>query len=132
MGLQMNYKLLLDDVSATALEASRTAEIDVATGESITLIYTFTRVGATSSAISLTVYKSVDGGTKYGDIQSLAVAGGAGTASDYTVTKTTSTSDAMSIDFDTRSCNKIKVIASVTSGDADDLITLQVGIAERS
>ena len=123
MGLQKNLHVLLDGVAANAAEASRTAEVNVINSASIGFSMSTTRVAHT--AISMTIFKSADGGTTYARVPSVAVSAGAGTASDYTVTKTTAVSDTLWIDTGCESCTNVRVVCSATAGGATDLITLK-------
>lgn len=119
---------LLNGVAANAAAASRTAEIDCTTFSNLGLTVALTRVAATALLVSL--YRSYDGGTTYGLIQSGALgAGGVDTLSDYSMSKDVS-SGSVSIDlgpFDMRNADKFKIVVSTTAGGASDLITVSGG-----
>lgn len=112
----------IDGVAANAEESSRTQEVRTRHASSVGFGIDLTRVAA--SAISVTLYKSADG-TNYERVPSLEIDTGAGTASDYTITKTVTGNDTLWVDLDCENCLKVKIIVSATGGGATDLITVR-------
>lgn len=114
---------LLNAVAANGAAATRTFEIDTTEADSLLLVYALAYVAGTVMKIDL--YKSPDGGTTYGLVQSIAVAAGTGTLSDYVPTKAVAAaSKSIALDLDVRNCDKVKGVCSVTTGGASDLITV--------
>jgi len=117
------YGTKLDGVAANAAEASRTVEIDVADREEI--LFVFGLVWAAASAMTVQLYKSADGGTTYGRVESIAITAGTGTASDYTVNNAVSGNETIAVDLNVRNCTHVKAIFGATGGGASDLLTVQ-------
>jgi len=126
---------LLNAVAANGAAATRTATISFKDDNSTDAAPTFnrspqllrmtavlTRVAAT--ALTVDLYTSVDGGTTYGRVQSIAVSAGVGVLSDYTPTRTESANMSLDLQIDTRGATHAKVVLSATAGGATDLLTL--------
>lgn len=113
-----NY--LLNNVAATAAVGLRTVTAPV--GGYKTVSWTFGLTRSAGTAVNMTCKGSTDQGASYGDITSMAIAGGTGTLTPFTWTQTTSVTGAIVIDMSTGNYDFLQCIFSVTAGAAGDLI----------
>jgi hypothetical protein len=121
---QVPASALIDGIAANAGVPALTFVLPVpyAARASFTAVLTW----AAATDLTLELYESVDGGLTYGRIQSIAVAAGTGTMSDYKPTKATGGAGlSIAANVNTESCTHIKGIVAAASGGANDLITVK-------
>lgn len=112
-------------IDGATLAAERTSNvIDLNGADRLTLYFDFTRAAYTAISISVdfSPFNSADY-VQYKE-QSVSVASGTGTLSDYSFAKTTSTSQKIKISLDKLDAKSAKVRVSATSGGASDLISV--------
>jgi hypothetical protein len=124
---------LIDGVSATAAEASRTLSIPVLRAKTVRMTYSLARDGAsTATHMTAQFYTSVDGGLTWGRVPSFSVAGGVGNASDYTVSNPVTGSESMDLVMNVEAATDFKVVFAITGGVAADLVTVSASTAEET
>lgn len=115
----------LSSVAANAAAASRTITLsDLSRARKVGIGISLVRVAGT--VITLTVWKSGDGGTTWFKVPALSSQGdGSFEALDYSAFKNVSADDSAWFTFDVEDANALKYLVAVTSGGATDLISSQ-------
>ena len=117
----------LSRVAGNAAAASRTVTLDVRRVSKLSCVVTYQKLGG-SSASAVTIqsyYKPYYDSSSWGLGQSMSISSGTGTMSDYTWSKTISTSQtSFAVDVPVMPWAQTKLIVTATSGGASDLIWL--------
>lgn len=114
----------VDGVAANAAAALRTATLDVIRFAQLAVVIDLSQSAAT--ALTMTMAASVDGGTTYGDVQSMSVSSGTGTLSDMTWTKAVSGDVTITLDLPVVAYSNVQLVFAATGGGASDLITVTI------
>ncbi len=114
--------LVLDGVAADAAEASRTITLPTHGMSRLVLQVEFTRSAGT--AVTLTPSYSLDDGANYCRMTSTTISLGTGTLSQYTDSRTTSSTESFGVTYDVAGMDYFKVVFAVTSGGSSDLLTV--------
>jgi len=115
---------LLSAVAGNATIATRTITIPVADGWTDGRIQVDITEGGTITAMTVTMTCSLNGGSTYGNINTIEP-GSSGAINMYaaTWTKPITTSSVETFDFDASRCDSIKIVIGLTGGGASDFIT---------
>lgn len=114
---------LLDAVAANAAAASRTFEIDTAGWVKATIQVDY--VYSAGTAVTLTCQGSLNQGTSYASITSTSVGAGTGTVTAYVDSFAISAASAnFLLEYDVRTLDRLKCVAAVTGGGANDKVTV--------
>jgi hypothetical protein len=110
---------------ANGTAASRTVELtDLDHARKVGIGVALVRVAGT--VLTLTAWKSADGGTTWFKVPGLSSQGdGSFEALDYSVFKTVSGDDSLWLTVDMEDANALKYLVAVTTGGATDLISSQ-------
>lgn len=124
--LRKNYysatgtRKLLSGIALNAASGTRTVTLTTADFAQVVWQVNLTRVAAIT--IVLTCTGSIDGGTTYGNMNSVAVSAGAATLSTLVWTKTVSATTKELVAMDVQALDKIQCVFSGASGGASDLV----------
>jgi hypothetical protein len=114
-------------LNGVTLAATRTSNsFDMRYRSALTVTVKATRAAYT--ALVLTFQHSPDGGTTWADVQSESIAAGAGTLTDYSQTKTTSSSVNYSTSLIDLSYKDMRVKIAGTAGGASDTVQVWVEV----
>jgi len=120
-GLAVNCRML-NAVAANAAAASRTFTIDTSTFVKMVLQVDY--VWTAGTAVTMTCSGSINQGSSYASITSTSIAAGTGTVSPYVDSFAVTASANFLLEYDVRIYDRLRCVAAVTGGGANDTITV--------
>jgi hypothetical protein len=86
-----------------------------------------TRDSGVSYVLTVTVFKSADGGVSYGKLPAFAYSGSGGSysAADYSITKDITGDDSLWVPVDMQDANAVKVVVESNTASADDAVAIK-------
>ena len=117
----------LSAVASNAAAALRTFTIDTSTFVKLTLQVNY--VWATGTAVTMTCTGSIDQGTTYASLTSTSIAAGTGTVKPYVDSFAVTASANFLLEYDVRTLDRLRCVAAVTGGGANDTITVYASAA---
>lgn len=115
-----NSRKLLSAVALNAAAGTRTVTLTVSDWSQTVFQVDLTRDAATTLTMACT--GSLNGGTSYGNVNSVAIAAGVGTLSTYTLTKTVGASVKELMSMDTSAYDSIACVFGGAGATGSDLV----------